>query len=201
MSSSEHFSVRSFLRAHEALLVHFNTPMSTKHPTGFPNDMIFAKGLAGQRLSFSTIQRDDRGPWQGGNPADANASGSVGLVVDIKDVGSVVTVDCTDSGSNDFGSLGLAPNAANCTRSINERTSSNEWWVQDFAPLGIFVFLPARVFVKRNGVQGEVEVDLPRVLAAYPDDRIYSVSKGSFVEYDRGTDRWLRTTYDRIVPQ
>lgn len=201
MSSSEHFFVRSFLRAHEALLVHFNTPMSTRHPAGFPKDLIVAKGLNGQRLSFATIQGNDRGPWQVGHPADANGAGSVGLVVDVEDVGSVVAVDCTDSGSNDFGSLGLTPNAANCMRSINERTSSNEWWVQNFAPLGIFVFLSARVFVKRNGEQGEVEVGLPAILAAYPEDRIYSVANGSFVEYDRGAGRWPPTTYDQKVSE
>lgn len=96
-------------------MVHFNTPMSTKHPTGFPDDLIVARGLTGQRLSFATIQKNDRGPWQGGHPADANAVGSVGLVVDVKDVGSVITVDWTDSGSNNLGSLGHRPNATNCT--------------------------------------------------------------------------------------
>lgn len=200
MSNTAPFSVSTFLRAQEALLVHFNTPMSTKHPTAFPNDLIVAKGLAGRRLSFATIQKNDRGPWQGGNPADANAAGSVGLVVDIKDASSVVSVDWTDSGSNGLGSLGHTPDAQNCADSIAKRTSSNEWWVQDYIPIGIFLFLPARVFVKQNGQQGEVPVDFPAILAAYPDDRIYSVFNGSFVEYDRGADRWLPTTYDQIVP-
>ncbi|HQU69773.1 MAG TPA: hypothetical protein PLI43_16455 [Albidovulum sp.] len=180
--------------------MHFNTPMSSKHPTGFPNDLIAAKGLTGQKLSFATIQKNDRGPWQGGNPADANAAGSVGLVVDVKDIGSVIAVDWADSGSNDFGSLGHPPNTKNCTDSIAERKSSNEWWVQDYTPLGIFVFLPAMVFIKQNGHQGEVRVDLPEILAAYPVDRIYSVSNGSFVEYDRATGNWRPTTYDQIVP-
>lgn len=166
-------------------MVHFNTPMSTKHPTGFPDDLIVARGLTGQRLSFATIQKNDRGPWQGGHPADANAVGSVGLVVDVKDVGSVITVDWTDSGSNNLGSLGHRPNATNCTDSILKRTNSNEWWVQDYTALGIFMFLPACVFVKQNGQQGEVSVDLRTILGAYPDDPIYSVLNGSFVEYDR----------------
>lgn len=174
--------------------------MSTNHSAGFPIDLIVARGLAGQKLSFSTIQKNDRGPWQVDNPADANAGGSVGLVVDVKDAGSVAAVDRADSGSNSYGSLGLTPNAANCTDSIEKRTSSNEWWVQDYKPLGIFVFLPARVFVTINGQQGEVDVDLPKVLAAYPADQIYGVSNGSFVAYDRGANCWYPTTYDRIVP-
>lgn len=194
------FSVRSFLRAQEALLVHFNTPMSTKHPTGFPGDLIVARGLTAQKLSFATIQKNDRGPWQGGYPADANSAGSVGLVVDVKDVGSVITVDWADSGSNGFGSLGHPPNATNCTDSIVKRTNSNEWWVQDYTPLGIFVFLPALVFVKYNGQQGEVSIEFREILAAYPDDRFFSVLNGSFIEYDRGSGNWRPTTYDQIVP-
>lgn len=195
------FSIRTFLRAQQALLVHFNTPMSTQHPTGFPNDLVDAKGLAGCRLSFSTIHKNDRGPWQGGNPADANAGGSIGLVVDVKDAGSVISVDWTDSGSNLHGSLGHAPNAQNCADSISKRTTANEWRVQDYIPLGFFAFLPAYAFVKQNGEQGEVPIDFPSVLAAYPQDPIYSVNMGSFVEFDRGTGRWLPTSYDRIVPR
>jgi hypothetical protein len=42
--------------------------MSTKHPAGFPDDLIVAKGLAGEKLSFVTIQKNDRGSWQGGHP-------------------------------------------------------------------------------------------------------------------------------------
>ena len=104
ISSKSPFSIRSFLRSQEALLVHFNTPMSTKHPTGFPADLEDAKTLVGKPLSFCTIQKNDRGPWQGGHPADANAAGSVGLVVDVNEMGSVVTVDRSDSGSGEAGS-------------------------------------------------------------------------------------------------
>ena len=174
--------------------------MSTRHQTAFPNDLIVAKRLVGEKLSFATIQKSDVGPWQGGNPADANAGGSVGLVVDVNDVGSVITVDYTDSGSNGFGSLGYPPDAQNCMDSIAKRTSSNEWWVTDYTPLGIFVFLPAGVYVKQNGNQGEISVDLPTILAAYPADRVFSVWNGSFVEYDRAAGDWAPINYDQIVP-
>ncbi len=200
MSSQPPFSIRSFLRNQEALLVHFNTPMSTKHPTGFPADLEDAKTLCGQRLSFCTIQKNDRGPWQGGHPANANAAGSVGLVVDVNDIGSVVTVDWNDSGSGEAGSAGLPPDEPTCADSIAKRTTSNEWWVQDYTPLGIFVFLPAMVFVKRGGEQGEIDVNLEDILAAYPSDRIFSSLKGTFHEFDRVAGQWYPVTYGQIVP-
>jgi hypothetical protein len=86
MSSQPPFSIRAFLRSQEALLVHFNTPMSTRHPSCYPADLEDAKTIVGQPLSFCTIQKNDRGPWQGGPPADANAAGSVGLVIDVNDI-------------------------------------------------------------------------------------------------------------------
>jgi hypothetical protein len=200
MSSQPLFSIRSFLRSQEALLVHFNTPMSTNHPTCFPADLEDAKTLVGKRLSFCTIQKNDRGPCQVDHPANANAAGSVGLVVDVNDTGSVVTVDWSDSGSGQAGSAGLPPDQTNCAASIAKRTTSNEWWVQDYKPLGIFVFRPAMVFVKREGGQGESHVDVPQILKAYPSDRIFSTEQGSFLEFNRPTGQWAPVTYGQIVP-
>lgn len=200
MDSSQ-FSIRNFLREHEALLVHFNTPMSVRHPSCFPNDLRDAKSIRDVPLSFSTIQANDRGPAQGGLPADANAAGSVGLVVDISDQGSVLSVDSSDSGSiPQLGSLGLAPTPESCERSIRERTSINEWWVQNFYTLGIFVFLPADVFVKWDGGQGERPANLQEVLREFPHDRILSASNGKFAEYDRATETWNAVSYADIVP-
>ena len=182
-------------------MVHFNTPMSVNHPTGFPDDLQNAMTLTGCPISFSTIQVKDRGPWQGGHPADANAGGSVGVVVDIKDVGSVNTVDPNDSGSSAHGgSGGHSPDCQACNESISKRKTANEWWVQDYIPLGVFVFLPARVFVKTPTCQGERDAGLSEILAAFPNDRIYSVLNGSFVEYDRQAAQWNSIGYADIVP-
>jgi hypothetical protein len=201
MSSQSPFSIRSFLRSQEALLVHFNTPMSTKHSTGFPDDLKVAKGLTGQKLSFCTVMKNDRGPWQGGRPADANAPGSVGIVVDVQDVGSVISVDWSDSGSIDReGSLGYPPGSQTCADSISKRTTSNEWWIQDYTSIGLFVSLPAQAFVKRSGEQGEIEVRLADVLTAFPDDRIFSAYKGSFVEFDRAAPGLVPISCGQIVP-
>lgn len=197
MSAPPTFSIRDFLYAQEALLVHFNTPMS-QHPTGFPQDLRDAQRLTGHSLSFSTIQIGDLGPTQIA-PAAANAGGSVGMIVDINDVGCVETVDHTDSGSiGGVGSAGLPPDAATCPASITRRTTANEWWVKDYTPLGIFLFAPTMVFVRRSTFHGEVPVELPEIIRAFPNDRIFSVYDGSFVEYASG--RWSPATYADIVP-
>ncbi len=134
------FSVRAFLRERRVLLVHFNTPMSTNHPTGFPEDLRGAKSLVGVELSFSTVQATDLGPWQAASPSDANAVGCVGIVVDVEDVGSVCSVSPQDSGSSALGSAGVPPDADTCAESLDLRTTNNEWRVQNYNPMGLFVF-------------------------------------------------------------
>lgn len=205
MDEASGFSVRQFLRSREALLVHFNTPMCERHPNGFPGDLRTARTLAGIPISFSTIQATDRGPWQGGHPAYANAGGSVGLVVDIEDFGSVVSVgphdDGTRAGTNgNHQTGGRPPSAVECARSIDERTTANEWFTQDFAAIGIFTFLPARVFVRGGVIQGEKDSSLEEVAREFPDDRIFSVNKGRFIEFDRLANEWRPVPYDAIVP-
>jgi heterotetrameric sarcosine oxidase gamma subunit len=194
------FSSRSFLRHREALLVHFSTPMSTKHPTGFPDDLRCAAAGVGHPISFSTIQVGDHGPFQCGASADASAGGSVGIVIDIQDDGSVQSVYPGDSGSiPGLGSMGYPPNPKTCADSIDSRTTSNEWVVQNYTKVGIFMFGPARVFVKTPNCQGEVDCSLATVLAEFPKDRIFSVHDGSFMEYNRAEKIWSRIQYGDII--
>jgi hypothetical protein len=94
------FSIRGLLRSRQALLVHFNTPQSG-HPTGFPEDLRNAKNLRGEHLAFSTIRVNDHGPYQVQRFEDANGGGSVGLVVNIEDEGSVLRVCPDDGGTNE----------------------------------------------------------------------------------------------------
>ena len=143
----------------------------------------------------------DRGPWRGGSPAYANAGGSVGIVVDIKEAGSVITVNAGDSGSGTSGSLGYPPGSQTCADSIDHRRTSNEWWVQNYTALGIFLFLPAYVFVKWSGGQGERPIDLTDVLRAFPDDRILSTNGSNFTEYNRSVGNWIHVSYGDIVPR
>ena len=98
MSAAVIFSPRKFLKERNALLVHFNTPMS-EHETGFPEDIRNAMTLRGVPISFSTIQAGDLGPCNISPASAANAGGSVGMVVDILDMGSVVSVGPADDGT------------------------------------------------------------------------------------------------------
>jgi hypothetical protein len=203
LSATTTFSVRQFLSSREALLVHFNTPM-TRHLKGFPHDLRDARQLVGTPIAFSTIQVNDKGPGQVQNPADANAVGSVGLIVDIQDAGSVLSVAPTDIGSNSritgyAHGLGKPPSAQTCADSIDlrSRTDNNEWVVQDYTALGIFVFKPSYVYVTNNG---DLPTSLAIVLSDFANDRFISVGNGSFVEYDKVTKTWTPISYAAIVP-
>jgi hypothetical protein len=205
MRGTPAFSVRHFLKQREALLVHFNTPMSQKHPTGFPNDLRHAMNLLGIPISFSTIQVGDLGPCQVPNPAASNAGGSVGLVVDIHDIGSVITVGPGDDGTQasatgNHQSGGSVPDPLTCAASIDNRVTANEWFVQNYTPLGIFVFLPAMVFVKSPVGQGERSTNMQEILSEYPNQRVFAASSDSFHEYDRSQGHWLSIAYNSIVP-
>jgi hypothetical protein len=193
------FSVRAFLKIHQTLLVHFNTPMSVNHPTCFPEDLRDAQALRGIPLSFSTI---------GVNDSQVNADGSVGLVVDIQETGSVISVGAGDDGTraNAFGegahqTGGKLPSEFECAKSIGARRgSSNEWFVQNFTPLGIFVFAPLLVFVRRGSEQGERPSTLTEVLSAYPNQRVFTIQAGAFQEFGRKRQKWLPVAYGDIVP-
>jgi hypothetical protein len=202
------FSVRDFLRDREALLVHFSTP-NTLHPDlFFPDDLKQAARLQDEILSFSTVLRTDVGPYQGGlHPEDANAQGSIGIVVDIATNDSVVAVAPGDVGLHlDIAAesiilSGSAPGSVECARSIDERRSSNDWWVRSYRMLGIFIFEPALAFRLLSDVVIEVQVPMEKVLSDFPDERIFSARSGVFVEYDRTFDAWVPSTYSKIVPR
>lgn len=203
MSGDKKFSLRQFLKDREALLVHFNTPMSG-HCTGFPDDLHQASKLKGVPLSFSTIQANDRGPWQGGPPSDTNAGGSVGLVVDIKEAESVISVGPGDDGTKasptgNHQTGGSEPSAYECARSIDKRVTANEWFVRDYIVLGIFIFCPARVFVRNGCVQEERDTCLLEVMNAYSEYRVFTTLAGSFQELDLACSSWQSVTYSNIV--
>jgi hypothetical protein len=126
----------------------------------FPNDLRNALGLTNVPLSFSAIQANDIGPHQkqGMHPADANAGGSIGIIVDVPSEGCVITVGPDDGGTShnpetgEILSGGFAPTSESCARSINDRKSSNEWLVRDFRPIARFAFLPIRARVVPHDV-------------------------------------------------
>jgi hypothetical protein len=101
-ASRPDFSIREFLAQREALLVHFSTPMSNHREIYFPQDLRIAAKLRGKALFFSTIQAGDVGPHQDPNmdSIDANAGGSIGLIVDIASNDCVTAVGPSDGGGS-----------------------------------------------------------------------------------------------------
>jgi hypothetical protein len=190
------FSIRNFLREREALLVHFSTLMSNHPDLVFPDDLRNAITLRDKPLSFSTIRADDVGPYQIPNmhPADANAAGSIGIIVDIPSDDCVITVGANDDGTScnpqtgEIISGGFAPAPESCARSIDDRTASNEWLVRGFRSLAIFAFEPIWV---RHPDGGEVPLERDLAFSQFPGCRIFSTLKGRFVEFDRGTRKWI----------
>jgi hypothetical protein len=198
------FSIRDFLGEREALLVHFSTLMSNHPDLVFPHDLRNAMTLSDVPLSFSTIQASDVGPYQvpGMDPADANAPGSIGIIVDIPPDDCVITVGTGDDGTScnpvtgEIISGGCPPTSESCARSIDKRTTSNEWYIRGFRPLAIFVYGPIWV---RHPEGGEVPAERDLAFGQFPDCRIFSAREGKFVEFDRGTGRWTEVTYDTIM--
>jgi hypothetical protein len=118
------FSIRSFLGGRQAILVHFSTLMSNHPGLVFPDDLRQAAGLADVPLSFSTIMAGDVGPYQRPDmhSVDANAGGSIGIIVDIPSNDSVVTVGANDDGTSfnpstgEIISGGYAPTPESCAQ-------------------------------------------------------------------------------------
>jgi hypothetical protein len=195
------FLAREFLRSRQAVLVHFSTVMTSRPELTFPDDMRQAMGLTGIPLAFSTIQLGDTNPHGGGR---GGAEGSVGIIVDIGPATVIRSVSPSDSGSSEIGSLGLPPTEENCAASIDQRTTSNEWHVQDYVPVGIFILPPILVrqvaIVMDEPIPGEVELELQAAVAPFPDQRIFGADAQTFWEFDRASGRWRAVSYDDVIP-
>lgn len=130
------FSVRTFLSEREALVVHFSTPMRYDDSLRFPDDLIRARTLGEKGLCCSTILASDWGPGEPSrDPANANAVGCVGIILDVRDEGSVCAVHPSDCGTSrgEDGNLmhdGYDATAEFCARSIDRRQGNNEWVVK-----------------------------------------------------------------------
>ncbi|MER9181432.1 hypothetical protein [Mesorhizobium sp. M0767] len=124
------------------------------------------------------------------------------MLVDIGLNTLIHSISPSDSGSSVLGSLGLPPTEQNCIDSIDKRVTSNEWHVQDYVPVGIFVLPPiwVRQIFDLDGAQTPIEVllDLAQAVAPFGDQRIFRANTTTFLEYNRGTQRWLTITHDQV---
>jgi hypothetical protein len=193
------FSPRAFLRSRQAVLVHFSTVMAGRPDLLFPEDLRQAITLKGAPLSFSTIQDGDTNPHMAGR---GGAEGSVGLLIDLGPSTLIDSVSPGDSGSSAAGSLGVPPTEESCTRSIDARAKSNEWRVQDYVPIGIFILPPIRVRQAYDvgGVPTVAEgpMTLGKVIDCFPGKRIFSANAHTFLEWDRASGGWRAIPYDDI---
>lgn len=196
------FSLRSFLRERQALLVHFSTVMARRPELTFPDDLRQAATLKDVPLAFSTIQKGDTNPHANGR---GGAEGSVGMLVDIGSGTIVRSVSHQDSGSNEQGSLGSEPTEESCARSIDQRVTSNEWHVQNYLPVGLFILPPilVRRMVDIGGAPTPVEVplELSETVKPFPGVRVFSANAEKFLELDRPSGVWRAVSYDDIIPR
>lgn len=188
--------IRDFLISRDAVLVHFSTPMARDPSRHFPHDMINALSLSGVPLSFSTIQRGDRfdpdGAGKGG------AEGSIGILVDLVPTTQILKVDSSDLGSSNYGGQntggGHAPTPQTCADSIDQRTRSNEWFVQDYKPIGIFVLPPLLARVPVPDVPdtfAEASISLDEIVDIhFSGYRVLSANERTFLEFDRSSRQW-----------
>lgn len=157
-----------------------------------------AMSLTGVGLSFSTIQKGDTfDPLDSGK---GGAEGAVGILADVAPITQVLRVHPSDMGSLVMGGtasgLGVAPSPQACADSIDRRQRSNEWLVQDYNVVGIFILQPLLV---RIPVPGTVPVIYAESLTTiddvvdvcFPQHRVFSVNHGSFIEFDRASLSWV----------
>jgi len=217
------FSPRDFLRQRQMLLVHFSTKMSKHRDVLFPDDLRHAQALRERHLSFSTFGADDNGIRDVRDESYSHAAGYVGLVVDILEVGSIYKVSAEDVGSYEDPdgaphSKGDYPSLETCANSVDRRVGTNEWYVKNFIPKGIFLIDPEAIEVRQvEEAPADLEeealdywhsdsanatfppYDVEQVIADFPDDRIFSRRNGGFIEWDREAKAWLPVAYDDII--
>ncbi len=207
---TQKFSVRKFLRQREALLVHFSGFMTRHEEFRFPDDLKNAMTLKNVGLAFSTVQIGDSGVVLTHDaPNEENATGSVGIVVDIPQNECVRAVSASDAGSHLDGKTGKTisdgefPTEETCAQSIDLRTSYNEWIVENYNTIGIFLFQPTFVLREQivcgDTVVVPAEINVCEVANSFPDQRLFSLDEVFFREFDRMTMQWRKVLYTDII--
>jgi hypothetical protein len=144
--------VHAFLRKYKALVVHFSgAPKGSGKGRGyfFPSDLRHViEGNAMGGISCSVVIPGDvfSGP-------DANATGSIGVVVDLRTPASLVGADASDLGSfeDENGNRTILHEAELTVADLEDTLTGrgkgeyNEWVVRDFTVLGIFAASPFEV--------------------------------------------------------
>jgi hypothetical protein len=194
--------IHAFLAGRMALIVHFSgLPKGTGYQISFPDDLREAIANAGiYRLSCSLIKPGD---LYDTDPTRSNATGTIGIIIDLAAANSIIAVDPSDAGS------GVDPithrkifsdrdiSVADCVKSLDGRTTYNEWGIQDYVVRGLFVFFPVQVNVLRKlnempggeGLPDEagttwypVDLTLKDIAGYFPGIPIYTFFRNWLVE-------------------
>lgn len=180
------------------MLVHFSTVMARDQSLVFPDDVKNAMTLRGTSLAFSTIQKGDR--FDPTDTGKGGAEGSTRMLVDIAATTRVLKVHPSDMGSYIDNSgradgMGSPPTAESCARSIDDRNRSNEWLVQDYEPLGIFILPPllvrGRIPNFDPATYAEMPIDFDKLADhVFPDLPIFTANGKTYGEFDRASRTW-----------
>lgn len=148
--------VHSSLRCRNALIVHFSgAPKGAGKERNhlFPKDLLHVKlGNAAGGLSCSVVWPGDK--FDGFD--DRNATGCIGVVLDLLSIDSLVAVSSHDCGSieDSYGNRIVESKVPitidSIESSLNNREGYNEWVVKDFKVLGVFAASPFEVSVLKE---------------------------------------------------
>jgi len=184
---------RTFLRRRNALIVHFSgCPKGVGFDTCYPDDLVQATANPHWGLACSVVKPGD---------GIGNAFGFVGIIVDVTKDTSVVAVSTDDCGSQvDRGTgkriaLDMIPTAEKCEKSLDERTKHNEWVVEDYEVMGIFVLRPPQIW-SGSGLGGPTKITVGDIHATFGKPVVTTDEQG-FWRWHSG-DRWCRCTHQDV---
>lgn len=193
------------LQKHSAIIVHFSgcPPMNdgASDPARlFPNDLRrVCDGETNGGVSCSTIKPSDSVCLH----PDSNSTGMVGLILSPNSAASIRETFSSDAGSSRFCDgvrVGLGEAAVtleSIDRSITARRDDdhNEWVVDDFSVVGVFVGSPIMIWQARElpdsdshggkSIEaGAVGIYVAQVASQFPNLEIYTIKNGQFARID-----------------
>jgi hypothetical protein len=200
--------VHEFLRRRDGLIVHFSgapkgAGIDRGEPHLFPTDLRYVvEGHAMGGLSCSVVVPGDK--FHG---FERNATGCIGVVLDLTTKNSLVAVAASDCGSIESeggkrivqNEIDIAP--ANLDLSLDKRTDYNEWIINNYKVRGIFAVSPYEVSILtvlaysddmpeelRDGIPVPTfrVVSLQELVREFPTLPIYTFNNTSILQYANG---------------
>lgn len=201
--------VHDFLRSRNRLIVHFSgTPPGhgkKREDHMFPADLLHVlSGRAMGGLSASIVQPGDRFSAYG----LSNATGFVGVILDLQTDQSLLNVDAGDCGSEEYADGSRTSRAADLSLqdlsdSMCNRTEYNEWVVDTYKVLGIFaapdyeVWAQAPVLGNPEGADILIAQSIPK-----SSDELRTLFAGwniySFDDASKGIVRWTASGHEPV---